>query len=524
MHQLLHHRHRSRASCTNDAAARPARRRTSTPARCCTTICSSTPAPARTRPARVGSGAHLASGSSPPATSARHCICPSKFGYHNNNASWNLIYHLVNRNTTSQSVYIEMYHPLHRPRAIRCGRSGWTSTAWERPAATPSTRSRPGTPTRRRPGPPPSAAGWSACPGTMHDVDITGPGACTNHCPTRAAGIAVSAELVGGSPSDYYGPNPPNGTRRPRHRRHDLPFRGLLRRLRRGTQWRGHLDTVSRLRDLHRRPGRAHRPRPIRRAAPGRADDGYQDQRPGQSRSGCTASTRTTPASSRPTRWGSWSATCRRTEPGYPRPKAATPMLRVAGAGLQRLRRAQPPCTRRRSTTPRATRRFGASAPVDGRRRPTPTAPRRTSSARRSSSAVNGQHRHDGGRGGREHHSSTSPTSARRSDLTDYTGQLQLRLDAPDHRPQQRPGRGRGRAEHRHPGHGPVRDHRQHDGRQHVLGHHFGSTPCTRAGRCGRPGAPTGEMAQVQVFDGGADGLASTSPNTLFAMQGVFVP
>jgi hypothetical protein len=32
------------------------------------------------------------------------------------------------------------------------------------------------------------------------------------------------------------------------------------------------------------------------------------------------------------------------------------------------------------------------------------------------------------------------------------------------------------------------------------------------------------EMGQVQVFDGGTDGLAATEPNTLFAKQGVFVP
>jgi hypothetical protein len=31
-------------------------------------------------------------------------------------------------------------------------------------------------------------------------------------------------------------------------------------------------------------------------------------------------------------------------------------------------------------------------------------------------------------------------------------------------------------------------------------------------------------MGQVQVFDGGADGVVSTGPNTLFAKQGVFVP
>jgi hypothetical protein len=32
------------------------------------------------------------------------------------------------------------------------------------------------------------------------------------------------------------------------------------------------------------------------------------------------------------------------------------------------------------------------------------------------------------------------------------------------------------------------------------------------------------QIAGVQVFDGGADGVASTAPNTLFADQAVFVP
>ena len=32
------------------------------------------------------------------------------------------------------------------------------------------------------------------------------------------------------------------------------------------------------------------------------------------------------------------------------------------------------------------------------------------------------------------------------------------------------------------------------------------------------------ELGKVQVFDGGSDGMASTAPNTLFAAQGVFVP
>lgn len=32
------------------------------------------------------------------------------------------------------------------------------------------------------------------------------------------------------------------------------------------------------------------------------------------------------------------------------------------------------------------------------------------------------------------------------------------------------------------------------------------------------------ELGAVDVFDGGTDGLTSTSPNLLFARQGVFVP
>ena len=32
------------------------------------------------------------------------------------------------------------------------------------------------------------------------------------------------------------------------------------------------------------------------------------------------------------------------------------------------------------------------------------------------------------------------------------------------------------------------------------------------------------QLGQVQVFDGGADGDADTTPNTLFAVQGIFVP
>jgi hypothetical protein len=32
------------------------------------------------------------------------------------------------------------------------------------------------------------------------------------------------------------------------------------------------------------------------------------------------------------------------------------------------------------------------------------------------------------------------------------------------------------------------------------------------------------ELGQIEVLDGGADGIASTGPNTVFARQGVFTP
>jgi hypothetical protein len=32
------------------------------------------------------------------------------------------------------------------------------------------------------------------------------------------------------------------------------------------------------------------------------------------------------------------------------------------------------------------------------------------------------------------------------------------------------------------------------------------------------------ELGKVQVLDGGSDGLAGTAPNTLFQVQGVYVP
>ena len=70
--------------------------------------------------------------------------------------------------------------------------------------------------------------------------------ACVDHCPAKGHGVAVSAEVLGGSSNTYYGPIPPNRTPPG-----DLTGATLCRSEGYyGTTWagtsaRGHLDTMS---------------------------------------------------------------------------------------------------------------------------------------------------------------------------------------------------------------------------------------------------------------------------------------
>jgi glucose/arabinose dehydrogenase len=112
----------------------------------------------------------------------------------------------------------------------------------------------------------------------------------------------------------------------------------------------------------------------------------------------------------------------------------------------------------------------------------------------------------------------------RRSDLWDYTGELGLRLPL---RITDRDNGGTPTS-----GHGTVQDAALDVPVQCT------ATPTAVGSTCAvsttvdavAPGvAREGERAvwaldRIQVFDGGADGVASTSPNTLFATQGIFVP
>ena len=114
----------------------------------------------------------------------------------------------------------------------------------------------------------------------------------------------------------------------------------------------------------------------------------------------------------------------------------------------------------------------------------------------------------------------------RRSDLGDYTGELALRAPLRHHRPRQRwlVSNDHGTVQtftwrlDR-----PVLGHGGHRRRLDVRRLDDASTRCV-------PGAVIGGQARdlgarpVALLDGGADGIASTSPNTLFAVQGLFVP
>jgi hypothetical protein len=234
-----------------------------------------------------------------------HLHLPSPYGFNNTNAAtnWWLIYHLVNKGAVAKSVNIEIVY-RYRTDGIAatplwfdidgCGDSEYTAPngASDVHVDWPSDRS----------------GRFLGISGHLHDVDITtlsrclnnadddptpvggdgnvndgcpavgaaesgaqcgsnntdsdgdgrindgcplvgtaeGANACVDHCPANGHGVAVSAEIVGGSSNTYYGPIPPN-----RPPPGDLTGATLCRSegyygtTWAGTAWRGHLDTMS---------------------------------------------------------------------------------------------------------------------------------------------------------------------------------------------------------------------------------------------------------------------------------------
>ncbi len=448
-----------------------------------------------------------------------HMHLPTGFGYQQGeNDNWNQIYHLVNRNTSTRSVYIELifrYVPQANPvrpmwldidgMGAACGDSEYTipqgySDTHQQWTSTISGR----------------LVGIS---GHMHDVDITGPGACTNHCANEGNGIAVSAELVGG-PTDYYGPNPPTNNGTPTSPPSDLTGTTICRS--EGyfgsfnpTEWRSHLDTVSLcMINSSIPPGAQALAYPASGAWP--VADGIKINA-GQVIKVHSEYQNDT-GSSQTDAMGIMVGYISPTEPGYPRPRAATPFYaslvpaynncgapnRVHAAPLN-YSSCNPPVRSSGQLTTGSPDANGAAANFIG-------------SAKFV--AINGNTGTTADEA--DVNITVNVTDVRKaSDLTDYSGQLQLRptLQITD--------RNNGPAE---VGVGSV-DFPVTVPCTTTVSTTVGSTCAVNTSADAvQPGAvretrrSNWEMAQVKVFDGGADGLASTAPNTLFAVQGVFVP
>ena len=167
---------------------------------------------------------------------------PSPYGYYNTASSFVLIAHLVNKSALQKKFNIEVTYQYRTTGGndatpVWLDIDGCSDSEYTAPTGYSDTHST-----------------WTSTfsgrligmTGHLHDVDITNAAPCLNHCPALGEGIAVSAELVGGSAGTYYGPIPPNNSPPA-----DLTGSTLCRSegyygtTWAGSQWRGHLDTMS---------------------------------------------------------------------------------------------------------------------------------------------------------------------------------------------------------------------------------------------------------------------------------------
>jgi hypothetical protein len=176
---------------------------------------------------------------------------PSPYGYYNGAATsaWRLIYHLVNKQSVPKNLSIEVVYQ-YRPNTHAVPGEAATPLWLDIDGCVDSEYTAPV-------GYSDTHADWSstlngrviAINGHLHDVDITNASPCPDHCPAQGHGIAVSAEVIGAPASDYFGPIPPNNSPPA-----DLTSATLCRSegyygtswaVAGGNQWRGHLDTMS---------------------------------------------------------------------------------------------------------------------------------------------------------------------------------------------------------------------------------------------------------------------------------------
>jgi hypothetical protein len=454
-----------------------------------------------------------------------HLHLPTPFGYRNTSANWSMITHVVNKSETPRNVNVEI---IFRSRPLE--ETGDTRPLWlDIDSICNGGNSEYTIPT----GYSDSHVNWTSpvdgriigMAGHLHDIDIIDPVWCPTHCSERGGAIALSAELVGGSASTYYGPAPPNNPPPT-----DIAGATLCRsEANHGTAFgagngsNGHLDTDSHcgiFGDVP--PGAQAEAYPPAAAYPStgipfsagqtiKLHSEYQNDSGGP----------------KTDVMGIMMAWYVPQSPGFPRPKGATP-LRAS------LVPAYTACT--------APNRVHGPPDLPGGANPDQSCnpPAQTSSqltvgspdawpgtqanavAAVTIAAITGNPATQADEADARYVIDIKDVR-KRSDLTDYTGQLQvassLRITDKDNGPSET---------------GTVQD----------IANYTVTVPCAATGltdvgstcalnttvdalvpgtvKEGRRAMWT--LGQVRVNDGGPDGVVSTTPNTLFLVQGVFVP
>ncbi len=450
---------------------------------------------------------------------------PSPFGYLNNTGTWRLISHVINKSATAtKSLQIEV---VFQYRTVASGGGAETKPLWldidtcgDSEYTTPV-------------GYNDATADWVSnvsgrmigMSGHLHDVDITNAAPCTNHCPEKGHGIAVSLELVGGNSNDYFGPLPPNNTP-PASLTGATICRseGIFGTPWAGGRYRGHLDTMTECEV----PG-AVAPTYQPEAWP---PDGAYPSTGYPFSSGQTLRIHSEYQNDNPQAqtdvMGIMMAWYVPTSPGYPRPKGATP-IRVSlvpayNACTSPNRLHGPPDFPTNGTNPDGS----CNPPALASSQLTVGSPDSNGAPVKSEgfvkvSAIVGNAATPADEADARFQVSISDVRRNTAGLPDYTGQLQLdttlRLTDKNNGPSET-----GTLDTSFRVTVPCAT---------TVDTTIGSTCSVNTTADAVLGAAGGitegkrsiwQLGQMRINDGGADGVVSTTPNTLFAAQGLMVP
>jgi hypothetical protein len=139
-----------------------------------------------------------------------HAHLPTPFGYTNTSANWSMITHLVNKSGTARTVNVEIIFRWRPLAETGDTRPLWLDIDSICQGGNSEYTIQPGYSDTHVDWPMPANGRIIGMNGHLHDIDIIDPSWCPTHCPERGGAIALSAELVGGDSSTYYGPLSPN--------------------------------------------------------------------------------------------------------------------------------------------------------------------------------------------------------------------------------------------------------------------------------------------------------------------------